>query len=170
MISVERTHHSHNSSVGTCVIDTFILGRHCQNIFNVNLKYLSLGAFLFLLFSLLIYTLSPEPESVSYLRKAESASPRTGLSSQAGSGHRPGWHSFRWGEHEAVILKKTHSRKRQPCMAFAMDLVSGKNYIWVLKPFQRLISLLDPSEGVRRDHKGLKSACQPLPRSNTAAV
>lgn len=45
MLSVKRTHHSYNSSVGKSVMDTFILSRHCQNVFNVNLKYLSLGGF-----------------------------------------------------------------------------------------------------------------------------
>lgn len=45
MMSVKRTHRSYNSSVGKSVMDTFILSRHCQNVFNVNLKYLSLGGF-----------------------------------------------------------------------------------------------------------------------------
>lgn len=42
---MKRAHHSYHSSVGKFVIDTFILRRRCQNVFNVTLKYLSLGGF-----------------------------------------------------------------------------------------------------------------------------
>lgn len=42
-MTVKRTHQSHNSSTDKPVIDTFILRRHCQNAFDVNLKYWSVG-------------------------------------------------------------------------------------------------------------------------------
>lgn len=74
MMTVKRTHHSCNSSVGKSIIDTFILRRHCQNVFNVNLKYLSLGGFsVTAVFTPDLY-LSQEVESVNYFLRAKSSS------------------------------------------------------------------------------------------------
>ena len=74
MLSVKRTHRGYNSSVGKSIMDTFILSRHCQNVFNVNLKYLSLGDFsvsavftpdLYAVSRAREYKLFPEGESLS---------------------------------------------------------------------------------------------------------
>lgn len=79
-MTVKRTSHSSNLSVGKSAVDTCILRSHCQNVLNVSLKYLRLGAFLVLLFLLLIYMLPQEGETVNRFRRAESSSaPHTKL-------------------------------------------------------------------------------------------
>lgn len=75
MITGKRTHHSYNSSVGKSVIDTFILRRHCQNVFNVNLKYLSLGGFsVSAVFTPDLYVVSRAGERKLFFLRAKSSS------------------------------------------------------------------------------------------------